>query len=75
MVNIKKYIWKIPSNSQLQSKHKQKLERWLVNLEFTRENNQNKIRNTLILKVTFLNYFDLLILQYLRKVKNRWLMP
>ena len=24
------------------SKHKQKLERWLVGLEFTRENNQNK---------------------------------
>ena len=26
----------------MKSKHKQKLERWLVNLEFTRENNQNK---------------------------------
>ena len=30
------------SNSQFKSKHKQKLERWLVSLEFTRKNNQNK---------------------------------
>ena len=30
------------SNSQFFPKHKQKLERWLVGLEFTRENNQNK---------------------------------
>ena len=30
------------SNSQFKSKHKQKLERWLVGLESTRKNNQNK---------------------------------
>ena len=30
------------SNSQFQSKHNQKLERWLVVLELTRESNQNK---------------------------------
>ena len=30
------------SNSKLQSKYQQKLKRWLVGLEFTRENNQNK---------------------------------
>ena len=33
---------KFPSNSQFKSKHKQKLERWLVGLEFTRENNKKK---------------------------------
>ena len=39
--NIEKI--KIPAKfSVLKSKHKQKLERWLVALEFTRENNQNK---------------------------------
>ena len=30
------------SNSKLQSKYQQKLKRWLVGLEFTRKNNQNK---------------------------------
>ena len=32
---------RFPPNSQYKSKQKQKLERWLVGLEFTRENNQN----------------------------------
>ena len=37
--------WKEKNSRQilsLKSKQKQKLERWLVGLEFTRENNQNK---------------------------------
>ena len=32
---------RFPPNSQYKSKQKQKLERWLVGLEFTRENNQH----------------------------------
>ena len=35
------------SNSKLQSKYQQKLKRWLVGLEITRENNQNKRKTVL----------------------------
>ena len=41
MLKKEKSLKKFPSNSQFKSKQKQKLERWLVGLEFTRENNQN----------------------------------